>query len=76
MRDTYFTVHDLTEKEKEELKATLYWAEDDDPYKSELDKKTRDLVDRAKCAEEIPDWVLEKAFGDISFVDEDFWCNV
>ena len=77
MRDIYFSVNELTLNEKEELKNTYYF---DLYYGDDAEQEQDDYIN---CYGELPDdWdyisddALERKYGDISFVDEDFWCNI
>jgi hypothetical protein len=51
---------ELTADEKEELKGTYFWSEDNTEYED---------------SDDIPESVLEKHFGGIHFVPDDFFCN-
>lgn len=73
MRDVYFSVKETTEEEKEQLKEKIFW-DDVDEYEDILDEADYKAID-VEYPEEIPDYIVEKVFADITFVDEDFWCN-
>jgi hypothetical protein len=72
-RDTYFTIDECTEEELEQLRWALYYDESD--MNDIFDEKDIEILDGCSCPEEIPFEILEKVYGHISFVDEDFWCN-
>lgn len=73
MRDVYFSVKETTEEEREQLKEKIFW-DDVDEYEDILDEADYKAID-VEYPEEIPDYIVEKVFADITFVDEDFWCN-
>jgi hypothetical protein len=73
MRDVYFSVKETTEEEKEQLKEKIFW-DDVDEYEDILDEADYKAID-VEYPEDIPDYIVEKVFADITFVDEDFWCN-
>ena len=73
MRDTYFSIKECTEEELNQLQWALYYDESD--IKDVFDEKDIEILDGCSCPEEIPFEILEKVYGHISFVDEDFWCN-
>lgn len=73
MRDVYFSVMETTEEEREQLKEKIFW-DDVDEYEDILDEADYKAID-VEYPEEIPDYIVEKVFADIAFVDEDFWCN-
>ena len=64
---------ELSYEEKNELKNTLYYGCDEYELLSDDEKNT---VDSAVCWEDIPDSILESAFGMYDFVQEDFFCNI
>ena len=76
MRDTYFDINECTEEELEELADKLYldilFEEKD--YSDVLSEDEIKLVFYSE--DKIPYSILEKVYGHISFVDEDFWCNI
>ena len=72
-RDTYFSIDECTEEELEQLRWALYYDESD--MNDIFDEKDIEILDGCSCPEEIPFEILEKVYGHISFVDEDFWCN-
>lgn len=61
----YKTVYDLTREELEELKMSYY---DELQY--------TDDADYFLCYDEIPDAVIFNHYAEISFVDDDFFCNI
>lgn len=73
MRDVYFSVKETTEEEREQLKEKIFW-DDVDEYEDILDEADYKAID-VEYPEDIPDYIVEKVFADITFVDEDFWCN-
>lgn len=63
---TYRGVEELTAAEFEELREALYYSKKDEqgdkcPYES---------------VEDVPDKDVLENYSGISFVEEDFWCNV
>ena len=72
-RDTYFNISECTEDELEQLKMTVY--ANDGEYDDFLTEKDKQILENCDIPDKIPYNILEKIFGDISFVDEDFWCN-
>ena len=72
MRDTYFGLNECTEDELMQLKEELFFAN-----KINFDLSTKDIefINNLSYAEDIPYSILDKAYGHISFVDEDFYCN-
>lgn len=73
MRGTYFYINECTEEEVEELKEKLYWA--DEIEDGIFDEDDFEILKKCEFPEDIPFELIEKYFGDYSFVDEDFWCN-
>ena len=73
MRDVYFSVKETTEEEREQLKEKIFW-DDFDEYEEVLDEEDYKALD-VECPEDIPDYIVEKIFEYVTFVDEDFWCN-
>lgn len=70
---------DLTENEKAELRDSLFCASlynRDDCYYSALDTEEQEVIDRCLDADDIPESIMLSAFGGISFVEEDFFCNL
>lgn len=72
-RDVYFSINECTEEELNQLRWALYYDESD--INDIFDEKDIEILDGCSCPEEIPFEILEKVYGNISFVDEDFWCN-
>lgn len=74
MRDTYFNLNECTEKELEELADKLYLdiLSEEKDYSDVL---SEDEIKLIYSEDKIPYSILEKVYGHISFVDEDFWCN-
>lgn len=72
MRDTYFGLDECTEDELMQLKEELFFSN-----KINFDLSTKDIefINNLSYAEDIPYSILDKAYGHISFVDEDFCCN-
>lgn len=73
MRDTYFSINKCTEEELEQLRITVY--SNDGEYDDFLTEEEKQTLENCDIPDKIPYNILEKIFGDISFVDEDFWCN-
>lgn len=71
-RDVYFSIDECTEEELEQLRWALYYDESDNDI---FDEKDIEILDGCSCPDDIPFELLEKVYGHISFVDEDFWCN-
>lgn len=74
MRDVYFTVMETTEEEREQLKENLFW-NGMDFFEETLDDEDYNVLENIESSEDIPDYLVEKCFEGIYFVDEDFWCN-
>ena len=65
-----------------------YLDSDDDQYDSaydgrlasesaaDLSAEEQDIVENCACAEDIPESVMESAYGIYDFVEGDFFCNV
>lgn len=62
----YKTVYDLDKEELNELKDSMFWADDVD----------EEILNGINYYWEIPDEVIYNYYNGISFVDEDFMCNV
>ena len=70
---------ELTENEKAELRDSLFCASlynRDDPYYSTLSAEEQKVIDDCADGEDIPESIMLSAFGGISFVEEDFFCNL
>ena len=72
-RGTYFSVGEMTEEEKCELKSTMYYGCDEYDW---LSDKEKELVDNTEYFEDLPDSILISAFGSYAFSEEDFMCNL
>lgn len=72
-RDTYFRINDCKEEELDELREKLFWADGDELEAFSEDE--RKIIESCETPEEIPYYLLEEAFCEYVFVDEDFWCN-
>jgi len=57
---TMKTVHELTQDELDELRFTYFYNEPND----------------FDSPDEVPNSTIFEYFGDIAFVDEDFFCNI
>jgi hypothetical protein len=66
----YRSVNELTENELLELISTYYYEGLDDGSLEEVMDKEIDSED------EIPIDLIKDHYRDISFVEEDFWCNL
>jgi hypothetical protein len=66
----YRSVNELTENELLELRSTYYYKGLDDGTLEEVMGKEIDSED------EIPIDLIKDHYRDISFVEEDFWCNL
>lgn len=66
----YRSVNELTENELLELRSTYYYKGLDDGSLGEVMGKEIDSED------EIPIDLIKDHYRDISFVEEDFWCNL
>lgn len=69
---------ELNVEEKAELRQNL-WEQGiygDGCEYSELSAESAQKVDNAASPEDIPESVMEEAFGIYDFVEEDFFCNV
>ena len=69
---------DLNADELLELKDRLYWDNYLD-YNNDLEFMTDEqkaIVDNATSPDDIPDEIIFDVYGDILFVEEDFWCNI
>lgn len=62
----YKTVYDLNREELNELKDSMFWADDTD----------EEILNGINYYWEIPDEVIYNHYNGISFVDEDFMCNI
>lgn len=75
-RETYFDLKECTEEEKEELEEKLFldilFEEKD--YSDVLSEDEIESVLKGDWYN-IPFSILEKVYGHICFVDEDFFCN-
>ena len=72
MRDTYFGLNECTEDELMQLKEELFYSNRID---FDLSAEDVEFINNLSYADDIPYSILEKAYGHISFVEEDFWCN-
>lgn len=77
MRDAYFGIDECTEEELYQLRENLFWCEDldDEMYEEVFDEEDRKVLENCEDPEDIPFEMLKKFYGEVSFVDEDFWCN-
>ena len=70
---------ELREEEKQELREALFdrhlWENDDSDF-AYLSAEEQDIVRNCEWADDIPESVMESAYGFYDFVDEDFWCNL
>ncbi len=62
----YRTVYDLNRAEIEELKDAYFWSDETD----------EEILGDISAPWEIPDEVIYEHFDGISFVEEDFFCNI
>lgn len=62
----YKTVYDLNREELNELKDSMFLADDAD----------EEILNSINYYWEIPDEVIYNHYNGISFVDEDFMCNI
>lgn len=69
---------ELTVSEKKELRESLYFgAMDGESYDFDcLSDESKRIVKNCECADDIPEAVMEEAYGMYDFVEEDFFCNV
>lgn len=72
-RDVYFSIDECTEEELEQLRWALFY--DEEGYNDIFDETDRETFNKCETPDDIPFELLEKVYGHISFVDEDFWCN-
>lgn len=63
-KETYRSVDELNKEEFEELRVAYFCSLQDSG------------ANKYESAEEIPDSEVKKNYDGISFVEEDFWCNV
>jgi len=63
-KETYRSVSELNQEEFEELRAAYFCSLQDSGS------------NKYESAEEIPDSEVKENYEGISFVEEDFWCNV
>ena len=73
-RDTYFSLEECTEKELLQLKGEIFDNLEDNA--DLLSEEDINYVNSLVYYEDVPFEILEKVYGHISFVDEDFWCNI
>ena len=66
-------VSELNYEEMLQLKESLCYGADILPEMTDAQKK---ICDEAYCADDIPDELVYELYDGISFVPEDFWCNV
>jgi len=74
MRDAYFSINECTDEELEQLREALFYNEEEG--ENSLTKEEYAFICDCETPNDIPFELLEKAYGHISFVDEDFWCNI
>jgi hypothetical protein len=67
MATEYRTVYDLTPEELDELRAT-YW--------DQLEEVDDDVIEEATDYEDVTDEMLFNHYDGISFVRDDFFCNM
>ncbi len=72
-RESYFSIKKCTEEELEQLRWALFY--DEEGYDDIFDEKDREVFNNCETPDDIPFELLEKVYGHISFVDEDFFCN-
>ena len=73
-RDTYFSLEECTEEELLQLKGEIFDNLEDNA--DLLSEEDINYVNSLVYYEDVPFEILEKVYGHISFVDEDFWCNI
>lgn len=73
-RDTYFSLEECTEEELLQLKGEIFDNLEDNA--DLLSEEDINYVNGLVYYEDVPFEILEKVYGHISFVDEDFWCNI
>lgn len=62
----YKSVYDLSPAEMEELKQSFFYQDE-----------TQDIIQGAfDCPEQIPDEIILEHYSGVSFVDDDFFCNM
>ena len=74
---SYMSVKELNQDEMYQLKDTLY--SDFYYYRENLPELTdeqRNHIESAEYPDDISDSIIHEVYGDISFVKDDFWCNV
>lgn len=70
---------ELTASEKAELRDTLFWASvypGEDPDFDGLSAEQQEVVSNCDSSDDIPEDIMEAAYGCYDFVEEDFFCNV
>ena len=70
---------ELTTSEKAELRETLFAESivcDESRDFNSLSEESKAIVNNCECAEDIPEEVMEEAYGEYDFMVEDFWCNL
>ena len=70
---------ELREEEKAELRETLLdesMRPDGGTDFDSLSNEQKEIVLNCINAEDIPEEIMEAAFGIYDFVEDDFWCNV
>lgn len=74
----YRSYDELKEEEKAELRNALwldsYW--NYQQYGDFLDEAEKEELDSLENEDDISEIIMEKVFGGICFVEEDFWCNL
>ena len=71
--------YELTVSEKNELRETLFYESCSHDGYTDFDFLTveqQNIVENCESSEDIPDEVMESAYGSYDFVEGDFFCNV
>ena len=61
----HFTVYACTPDQLDELRSTLFWAEDTDPA----------LLEGIHFPADVPNWLVYQQFAGTLFTDSDFLCT-
>ena len=61
----HFTVYACTADQLDELRSTLFWAEDTDPA----------LLEGILFPDDVPNWLVYQQFAGALFTDSDFFCT-
>ena len=73
-RSEYFTIDECKPEEIEQLQFRLYT--EDEELIEDLTEEEKEIVHNADLPSDIPFKIVKKVFDYVTFVNEDFFCNM